>query len=101
MFEQLDSSLLTVQFLAQASEGIRDLWHVQGGAVRYQVSLSMFGELYGHPGGKSFLLPVQGLQWMVMEWLVVLSRCHRHCRRRRRCSLLSLLCLTSKPTLNL
>ena len=99
MCEHFDSSLLTVHFPAQASEGIRDLRHLQRGAALYQLSLSMLGELYGHPGGKSFLPPSQGLRWMMMEWLIVLSRCH--CHRRCHCALLSLLCLTSRPTLNL
>ena len=76
MIEHLGSSLLTVQFPEHASEGIRDLRHVQGGAALYQLSLSLFGELYGHLGGKSFLPPGQGLRWMMMEWLVVLSCCH-------------------------
>ena len=32
----------TVQFPAQASDGIRDLRHVQGEAALYQLSLSLF-----------------------------------------------------------
>ena len=90
MGECLNSSLLAVQFPAQASEGIRDLRHVQGGAVLYQLSLSRLEMLCGHPGGKSLLPPGQGLQWMMMEWLVVLSRCHRYCGRRRHSSSLLL-----------
>jgi hypothetical protein len=46
-----------------------------GGAVLYSQVTELgllFGELCGHAGGKSLLPPVQGLRWMMMEWLVVL-----------------------------
>ena len=43
MLEHLDSSLFTVQFPAQASEGIRDLRPVPEGAALYELSC-LFGE---------------------------------------------------------
>ena len=96
--ECLNSSLFGALLPVPASEGIRDIRHVAGGAELDQLSClfgELFGKLCGHPGGKSVLPSGQRLRWAMMEWLVVLSHCHR--RRRRHCSSLSLLCLTSKP----
>ena len=47
-----------------------------GGAVLYSQVTEfglLFGELCEVPGEKSLLSPGQGLRWMMMEWLVVLS----------------------------
>ena len=85
--ESIRDSQHVPQFPVDAGEGILDLRHVEGERLLYQLSSVWgqrytFGELHGHAAGGSLSPAVQGLRMMMMEWLVVLSRCHF--RRRRR-----------------